>query len=129
MNDTFHQNRTTFVLLFLKTGHPDLEACMVLADDEKRSHAEWFEAIKDELPGDTTPPTIEEAIRGYWDETGIYFYQGPDFHGGPEVKKYAERYVRSVRDLAGKPRDTRVFVGVRPGVPGEHWEPLEELGA
>lgn len=93
----FHKQRTIFLIR---------NDCLFSAPKGlDQTHAQWFESL-----GVPVDEAIENDVRGYYDGTGLYFYQGKDFHGGDAVKKIVERFL-PVFDV---PPKTNVYVGLIP---------------
>ncbi len=79
------------------------------------SHADWLIGQLD-----MSVNTFNETIRGYVDESGIYFYQG-DFETNDKVETTALRYA----DLINK--ELPIYCGCIKGEVGEKWKPIKKL--
>ena len=101
----YHNNRTTFVILH---GH-------VHYGPKGLSHKDW-------LVGQNvmTEETYNQVVRGYFDETGIYFYQG-DFETNDVVETTAVKYA----DFISK--ELPVYCGCIKGEVGEKWKPIKQI--
>ena len=101
----FHNSRTTFAIIddTLMIGHVGL------------SHADW---LIGKLKIDNE--TFDKVIRGYYDDTGIYFYQG-EFKTSPEVEEAALKYA-DIIDMKAV-----VYCGCVIGKVGERWKPIKQL--
>lgn len=120
-----HKQRRMFVV------HADNNTVTFAEPSSPQSHVDWFASwvVEDDEP----VPSIEHNVRGYLDATGIYFYKGDDYRGGPDVVETVALVINTVRHFieAERPNfnysSSPVFAGVRVGVPGDRWEPLQEL--
>ena len=63
---------------------------------------------------------FNELVRGYVDDTGIYFYSG-DFETNEYVEKTAKSWYSSID--TNKP----VYCGVNKGIVGERWIPIKRI--
>lgn len=101
----FHNSRTTFAIMndTLMIGPVGL------------SHADW---LIGRLKLDNE--TFDKVVRGYYDESGIYFYQG-EFETNDEVEAAAIKYADRI-DM-----NAPVFCGCHIGEVGERWKPIKQL--
>ena len=79
------------------------------------SHYEWL--VDSGLFQESVFNTL---VRGYVDETGIYFYQG-DFKTNAYVEDVAKSWYTSID--SNKP----VYCGVYKGDIGERWKPIKQI--
>lgn len=63
---------------------------------------------------------FNEIVRGYTDETGIYFYQG-DFETNDYVEVIARSWMNSID------KEKPVYCGVVKGEVGERWKPIKQI--
>lgn len=79
------------------------------------SHYQWL--VEGRLFCETV---FNELVRGYTDDTGIYFYSG-DFETNEYVEKTAKSWYSSID--TNKP----VYCGVNKGIVGERWTPIKRI--
>lgn len=101
----YHNSRTTFAILnnTLVFGPHGL------------SHADW-------LMGNLSldKDSFNSVVRGYYDESGIYFYQG-EFETNAEVEEMALKYADNID------KNKPIYCGCIIGEVGEKWEPIKKL--
>lgn len=110
--EEFHRRR-----MFVVTDPPEklIGVSVRWADpNDERSHAEWFESKGWDW--------AKECVRGFVDETGVYFYRGPECEADDLTIRTA---VHSVPELKrhGVATGTPIYAGMHPGKIGERWEP------
>lgn len=64
---------------------------------------------------------FEDLVRGYTDDTGIYFYQGSNFETSKYVEDVAKSWMNSID--TNKP----VYCGVVRGKVGDRWLPIKKI--
>lgn len=107
----FHEQRRMFVV---RDGRLELGPF-----NSPLSHRDWF--LAEDWVG-----LFEGAVRGFFDETGIYFYRGATFASDPEVEETAVSLVPVFEEL-GLPAGLPVFAGmVRQETTGR-WPPLKQV--
>lgn len=79
------------------------------------SHKEWL--IGENLISENE---FDDIIRGFIDETGIYFYQG-DFEQNEDVQKAARKYGPILAP------NSPIYCGMHKGEIGERWTPIIHL--
>lgn len=80
-----------------------------------RSHSQWFK----ERGWDWA----EECVRGFVDDTGIYFYRGPNYDNDSSTIQAARELISEIRRTVALSAGTPVFAGMYPGEIGTRWEP------
>lgn len=85
--------------------------------NDARDHKTWFSH-------NGWSKHIDDAVRGFVDPTGVYVYRGPHFFD----PTFAERELAEHADLIDAPPQTPVWAGMKPGRPGERWQPIRSLG-
>ena len=101
----YHNSRTTFVILH----------GIVHYGPKGLSHKDWLVG-----QGVMTEEAYNKVVRGYFDETGIYFYQG-NF----ETNEIVESIALKVADSIDKNKS--IYCGCIIGEVGEKWEPIKKL--
>lgn len=84
--------------------------------DNFYSHHEWLVET-----GLFSEAQFEDLVRGYIDNTGIYFYQGNNFETNEYVEDIAKSYMNSID------KELPVYCGVIKGKIGNHWEPIKQI--
>lgn len=102
----FHNSRTIFAYYDDK-----LNFCT----EKGLSHYEWLVGR-----GLFSDVVFEELVRGYQDETGVYFYAG-EF----ETNSYVEDVAMSCVSCFDK--GTPIYCGLIVGREGERWKPVKRL--
>jgi len=73
------------------------------------SHKQWFNTL-----GCDCEKLIEESVRGFADDRGLFFYKGVDFKVNPETEQTFLKHLTELRDILQLPGDTPVYGGVTP---------------
>lgn len=84
--------------------------------DNFYTHHEWLVGT-----GLFSEAQFEDLVRGYTDDTGIYFYQGSNFETNEYVEDIAKSWMNSI-DI-NKP----VYCGVVRGKVGDRWLPIKKI--
>lgn len=98
----FHMQRIAFAIINNK----------VYTSSAGLSHKEWL--IGENLISENE---FDDIIRGFIDETGIYFYQG-DFEQNEDVQKAARKYGPTLAP------NSPIYCGMYKGKIGERWKPI-----
>ena len=84
--------------------------------DNFYTHHEWLVGT-----GLFSEAQFEDLVRGYTDDTGIYFYQGSNFETNEYVEDIAKSWMNSID--TSKP----VYCGVTKGKVGDRWLPIKQI--
>jgi hypothetical protein len=108
--EEFHVQRRMFVLgntlQFARIGDP-------------RSHAQW---LRDDYG-------IEKPmLRGFVDETGLYFYSTEDCRATKEDYRIIQPWLREIGEYLDLSENTPIHMGMIPGEIGVRWQPEKTLG-
>lgn len=90
-------------------------------------HMEWFHELGwiNELNRDYV---INSVIRGYMDDTGIYFYRGYDFRIDDYDIEYFVKRLKNIRNALELGDELPVYAGVIPGIIGVRFKPKYYIG-
>ena len=103
----FHSQRKAFAIFDDKLNWSPDNLC---------SHREWL--VDSDLFDEAQ---FEDLVRGYIDETGIYFYQGTNFETNEYVEDIAKSWMNSINTTSP------VYCGVVKGNIGERWKPIKKI--
>jgi len=78
-------------------------------ENSSLSHHEWFNKL-----GYDANKLVEESVRGFKDERGLFFYKGPDFNIDPKTEKIFFKKLGEIQKLLNLPEETRIYGGVTP---------------
>lgn len=106
----FHNNREAFA--YIPTNGKNM---ITFCSTPGLSHKEW---LIDRLG--YSEDEFNKIIRGFKDETGVYFYVG-NFETNERVEDIAKSYKEFYSGVQ------RVFCGMIPGKIGERWKPIKEI--
>lgn len=106
----FHNNREAFA--YIPTNGKNM---ITFCSTPGLSHREW---LIDKLG--YSEDEFNKIIRGFKDETGVYFYTG-NFETNDHVEDVAKSYKEFYAGVQ------RVFCGMLPGKIGERWTPIKEI--
>lgn len=106
----FHKQRQMFAIGYTLQFAPT---------NDPRSHKEWLEQDY----GITTP-----MLRGYVDETGLYFYSTEDCQATPLDYVGILPWLKEIGEYLDLDWDTPIHMGTIKGVVGERWKPARTLG-
>jgi hypothetical protein len=87
--------------------------------DDPRSHAQW---LKEDY-GITVP-----MLRGYVDETGLYFYSTEDCEAVGGDYDRIRPWLIEIGEYLDLPEDTFIHMGTVKGKVGQRWKPAMTLG-
>jgi hypothetical protein len=73
------------------------------------SHKEWLTTL-----GYDSEKLIEESVRGFADDRGLFFYKGTDFKVDRDTEETLLNHLNELRDILQLQGDTRVYGGVIP---------------
>jgi len=110
----FHKSRSMFCIL---------KGEIYLAPENSTlSHNEWFETL-----GWDAEKTIQENIRGFADDRGLFFYKGEDFHTDENTEKTFFHYLKYIQKALNLPDENQVYGGVTP-TPNTGYPPKKKYG-
>jgi hypothetical protein len=114
----FHKQRRMFVI---KNNQ-----LIIAPENVDYSHAEWFRLLG-WLNEDNALDLMNSLVRGYVDETGIYFYKGYTFFIDEDAKESFFRFVNELNNLLKFNSNLHVFGGLNLISPGIA-EPINDFG-
>lgn len=106
----FHEQRRMWVL-----GH----TLQFAPEGDPRSHAEWL--LQDY-------GVAEPMLRGYVDETGLYFYSTEDCRATEADRERIWPWLYEIGCYLDLDIDTPIHMGTIKGEVGERWKPARTLG-
>jgi len=86
------------------------------------SHREWFTNL-----GLDAQKTIDESVRGFIDDRGLFFYKGDDFIVDDTVEKTFLRHLIGLQKTLNLPDETQVYGGVKK-IKETKYPPAKEYG-
>lgn len=97
-------------------------------DNTTQSHADWF-TFRGWI-SNSGDERFEDIIRGYIDDTGVYFYKGVDFKTDEQMELFIKDRLhmisRFVRQFSYQP--IKVYCGVKKGEVGQKYAPISYIG-
>ena len=112
----FHSQRRMFLILDSKV--------YISPDNVIWSHAQWFE----KLGFNPTEEFMNQNPRGYYDNTGLYFYKGYDFSLSKETEKIVLENLKELVNKTGISIESHLFGGaIKQSKPGK-WPPEKDYG-
>jgi hypothetical protein len=113
--EKFHAQRRMFSIM------PErFQARLQFAPEgDQRSHAEWLLS---------SYRITETCLRGYVDETGLYFYSTFDCRAVEGDRERIWPWLREIGEYLDLAIETPIHMGAVPGVIGERWRPAQTLG-
>ena len=113
--EDFHRQRRMFVVM------PDrFQARLQFAPEgDLRSHAEWLFDVYG---------IKEPCLRGYVDETGLWFYSSADCNATEEDRVRIWGLLREIGEYLDLSESTEIHMGTVSGPPGSRWPARKNLG-
>jgi len=106
-----HENRTMLAVIDNK---------LIKKKASKQSHKDWF--IEEKWIGNSSDTVFENIIRGYFDNTGIYFYKGDDFSTDESLELFVKHNITIIQSVI-KLEGLNIYCGLIKGKPGEKFKP------
>jgi len=113
--EDFHLSRRMFCILEGKV--------IVGPERSPMSHREWFQSM-----GLDADEAVRDAIRGFADGRGVFFYRGEDFRVDDETERLFRLCLPAIAEAMGLRGDTQVFGGIRK-TDTIRWPPKKAYGA
>ena len=114
----FHRSRRAFVIV---KGRLEIDL-----EGSELSHAEWFE--KEGWISKKEHSLMDEGVRGFVDERGVFFFKGFDFRITNDVEERFFPLLKELKERLELDENTRIFGGIKKlDKPGK-WPPIKEYG-
>ena len=115
--EDFHKTRRMYCIL---EGESEI---YIAPKNSPLSHKEWFQEL-----GWDPKKAIEQNIRGFVDDRGIFYYKGEDFHTDPKTEKTFLHYLKYLQKALNLPDETQVYGGATPTKNTTKYPPKKKHG-
>jgi len=115
---SFHRSRRMFAIKENKL--------FIAPENVTYSHANWFELLGWINSEDDSLMNL--LTRGYFDDTGIYFYRGYDFHIDEKAEKDMLGFISELVEKFSLSKNLHLFGGkIKQEIDGK-WPPIKDYG-
>ncbi len=116
--EDFHRSRRMFAVV--------ADVLYIAPPERSGSHESWL--LQEDLIDSPRDGRINGIVRGFVDESGVYFYSGEDFSAPGWAERLFFSHAGEIQDKLSLPDDLPCYGGMIPQPRAERWPPRKAYG-